>query len=72
MAKRKRSSKKAATGGTVTITVPDEWKKYDKEIIQGIIEATLGKGQKFGISKVIVQTEAQSTADTPPTWDKLC
>jgi hypothetical protein len=74
MAKRKKAVKPPA-GQTITITVPKEWEKYDQAIIQGIIEATLAKGPKFGISKVIVQTAeaaAPSMVPTPPVWDKLC
>ena len=61
----------------ITVTVPKEWETYDKAIIQGIIEATLGKGPKFGISKVIVQTAAAPgvrpvAAAGAPVWDKLC
>jgi hypothetical protein len=78
MAKRKKSSKKAAAApNVITVTVPKEWEAYDKAIIQGIIEATLGKGPKFGITKVIVQAaaapgEAPVAASGAPVWDKLC
>ncbi|HEV3302556.1 MAG TPA: hypothetical protein VG055_23075 [Planctomycetaceae bacterium] len=80
MAKRKKSSKKSAAAPTphvITVTVPKEWEAYDKAIIQGIIEATLGKGPKFGITKVIVQAaaapgEAAVPASGAPVWDKLC
>jgi hypothetical protein len=79
MAKPKKSSKKAAaaTPNVITVTVPKEWANYDKAIIQGIIEATLGKGPKFGVTKVIVQAaaapgEAAVAASGAPVWDKLC
>jgi hypothetical protein len=72
MAKRKKGTKSSA-GETIIITVPKEWEKYDKAVIEGIIEATLGKGPKFGIKKVIVQAAGPTGVVTGgPTWDKLC
>jgi len=47
---------------------------YDEKIIRGIIEATLGKGPKFGISKVIVRSAGEALGGVSPMggWDKLC
>jgi hypothetical protein len=74
MAKRKKPTKKVPPGETITIMVPQEWASYDEKIIQGIIEATLGKGPKFGISKVIVQSASEALGAVSPkgVWDKLC
>ena len=74
MAKRKKPTKKVAPGETITILVPQEWASYDEKIIQGIIEATLGKGPKFGISKVIVRSAGGAPGEASPTsgWDKIC
>ena len=49
MAKRKKHSKRAPAKESITVTVPKEWESFDKEIIQGIVEATLGYGPTFGI-----------------------
>jgi hypothetical protein len=74
MAKRKKPTKKTAPGETITILVPQEWASFDEKIIQGIIEATLGKGPKFGISKVIVRSAGEAPGAVSPKggWDKFC
>jgi hypothetical protein len=74
MAKRKKPTKKVPPGETITILVPKEWASYDEKIIQGIIEATLGKGPKFGISKVIVRSAGEAPGEVHPMvgWDKFC
>jgi hypothetical protein len=74
MAKRKKPTKKVPPGETITILVPQEWASYDEKIIRGIIEATLGKEPKFGISKVIVRSAGQTLGEVSPKggWDKIC
>ena len=59
----------------ITITVPQEWAEYDQKTIQAILEATLPKGSRFGIDRVIVRTpgvEEPSAIGIPGIWDKIC
>jgi hypothetical protein len=74
MAKRKKRSKRAPAKESITVTVPKEWESFDKDVIQGIVEATLGGGPTFGIDEVIVQASGPRAdiVQPPILWDKVC